>query len=360
MTIRSTQSLEYIPAFDGLRAFAVSMVLLFHAGWKIDGIRIGQGGFIGVDVFFVLSGFLITRVLLRQVAQEGKIDFKKFYINRLLRLFPALLVVSTVFGFITLVFLSHPVFHSTLYEIFYSLTYTSNWVKAYHLHLMPFFGHTWSLSIEEQYYLIWPIILYCIQTKIPTVRIQLLIVSICIVTIFMHKYTLYYSESTPARLYNGLDTRLDSLLFGSLLGMSYNKLIRIFESVRNCYSNVFFTIQILCVAILFIACFAFSQHDNYLLSITYHSVLISSGVLIISFCVKNGGIISRIMASQPLVQVGILSYGIYLWHLPIFRLMGHINIFNRFQILILGTSIAIISAGLSYYLVERYFLRFKR
>ena len=154
--------LGYRPALDGLRAVAVLAVLTYHAGWI-------QGGFLGVDVFFTLSGFLITTLLCEEHARDGTIAIRRFYVRRARRLLPALVVLLLVCGgilFATMPSAFWPILGGYLLGV---LSYGANWLIIYWRDL-GVFGHTWSLAIEEQFYLAWPVLLLAAAATGPAPR----------------------------------------------------------------------------------------------------------------------------------------------------------------------------------------------
>jgi peptidoglycan/LPS O-acetylase OafA/YrhL len=147
-------SLSYTPALDGIRGVSILAVMIYHAGASFL-----PGGFIGVDVFFVLSGFLITALLLKEYDRGRQIQLKKLYIRRVLRLAPALAVLLFVFTVSSWLLLEPKQAGSHLWDAFITLCYASNWTQALDIHPPDLLGHTWSLSIEEQFYILWPMTL---------------------------------------------------------------------------------------------------------------------------------------------------------------------------------------------------------
>ena len=145
---------SYVPALDGLRGLAVLLVVLFHAAAPPF-----QGGFVGVDMFFVLSGYLITNLLLQEYQQQGRIDFGRFYLRRFLRLMPALLFMTATFALVASWQLEGEPLRQALGEIPWAVSYLANWARAWDLIPMFYLVHTWSLAIEEQFYLLWPVVL---------------------------------------------------------------------------------------------------------------------------------------------------------------------------------------------------------
>jgi peptidoglycan/LPS O-acetylase OafA/YrhL len=165
---RQTRGMSYEPALDGLRAVAIVAVMIYHANE-----RLLPGGYLGVDLFFVLSGYLITRLLSEELSINGKVSFFDFYIRRFLRLTPALwtLLVFCV----ALAVASHRRV-SSLVSVAIAATYLMNWNRAFHWASQGLLPHTWTLSIEEQFYLLWPLAFVFIRRYRPLIWISVAIV----------------------------------------------------------------------------------------------------------------------------------------------------------------------------------------
>src|SRR5262245_21094061 len=204
--------LGYKPELDGLRAVAVMSVLLMHGG--MPGFH---WGYIGVDLFFVLSGYLITSILLREQLRTGQISLLSFYQRRALRLFPALAVLCIVFLAYAFFVLRDPT--QGLREIVVVALYLSNWTRAAGLNFPEWLGHTWSLAIEEQFYLLWPLVLLAISAARRPIPL-LLAVAGAIVAVSCWRLTLVMHGASTDRLYNGTDTRADALLMGVALALA--------------------------------------------------------------------------------------------------------------------------------------------
>jgi len=145
-------NLGHVPALDGLRAVAVISVMGYHLG--VPGM---DGGLVGVDMFFVLSGFLITNLLVKEYQKTDGINLRNFYIRRLLRLYPALLLMLITWDVISTLFIGNGL--HVIGASLITLVYMTNWARAFGLYDMVILAHTWSLSIEEQFYIFWPLLL---------------------------------------------------------------------------------------------------------------------------------------------------------------------------------------------------------
>src|ERR1700677_2490575 len=204
------------PALDGLRAFAVLTVMAAH----LNDPTLFPGGGLGVDVFFVISGFLITSILLGEQDKRGRVGFGAFYARRALRLFPALVVVLAVVAVVCAtdshIFLAH----ETLAGIPWIVLYAGNWLRAFsHAASLGVLGHTWSLAVEEQFYLIWPVIfVFGIGRIGDRRRAAALLVSAALAVMAYRAVVLAHGWSIN-RVSNGSDTHCDGLLLGCALAL---------------------------------------------------------------------------------------------------------------------------------------------
>ena len=201
------------PGLDGLRGLAILSILLFHSGcpwWR--------GGFVGVDLFFALSGFLISSILLADYRGLGHVSYGRFYIRRALRLLPAMLTFLVAFALMSIAKSTDP-YHS-LGDCLIVLCYMANWTRAFGTGRPDRLGHTWSLSIEEQFYLLWPVTLETILRTCKTYRRSVQVLAIVILGVWLLRAAMLASGAHPLRIYSGLDTRADALLVGCLLAVS--------------------------------------------------------------------------------------------------------------------------------------------
>jgi peptidoglycan/LPS O-acetylase OafA/YrhL len=329
---RSSPRLGYRPALDGLRAVAALLVLLCHA-WTP---RFPGGGAVGVDVFFVLSGFLITTILLEEMEATGTVRLRTFYVKRLRRLWPALLVMVAV------VALAAPVVAPGLAAATDSgvpsvLTYTANFTKASHpTDSLALLAHTWSLSMEEQFYLLWPLALVgLVRWRGPRVALHAVLVGIAVVTLY--RLQLWDAGAPAGRLFFAPDTHSDALLAGCALGLA-----RPLSWPRQRLIG-------LAGATALTAC-----------------VLVASSGQLPVFSITAAGSVALITASlfgrspltwQPMVWLGRRSYGIYLWHFPIVIALIDRGMHPGPLLAALVAAASIILAAVSYRYVEQPLLR---
>lgn len=345
----------YLPCLDGLRGVSILTIVLVHA--LLPDIRANGFGaaFIGVNTFFVLSGFLITSLLLTEWDEYGAISLRRFYARRSLRLLPALALVlvtlvawsfmrSTAFGFASL--------RDSLFPAFY----VSNWARALGFDRPVLFAHTWSLSIEEQFYLLWPLTLLFLLKR-TTSRASL--IRYLLVTLFVFvtlRILLVAGGASANRVFNGTDTRADSLLVGCLVAMLLGS--GLYQPIPWLKSLVGFGAWI---AVLLLARLSFRHDFNrpFAENVLFSLCSLGAGLVILEIVTHESGLLSRLFSQRWLVYSGKVSYGLYLWHAAIFQ-----QIFGRGwsrpqELLIAFLLTATCTLG-SYYLVECPCLEFKR
>ena len=197
----------YWSSLDGLRAFAVLIVLLSHAG-----VPLVHAGNIGVDVFFVLSGFLITGILSREYQTHARISLRNFYARRFLRLAPCLFLTCLVAATVTKTFYNFVPYD----RLTIAMTYTANWAKALFDYNLGNLVHCWSLAIEEQYYLVWPLVVIALERSRLSSRGKCGTLLLIALLLALYRYAVVGTYSAT-RIYYGLDTHADGLVLGSAL-----------------------------------------------------------------------------------------------------------------------------------------------
>lgn len=332
----------FIPALDGIRAIAVIVVLAYHGNWF--GV---EGGFIGVDVFFALSGFLITRLLVDEHFRTGGVSLKNFYIRRALRLFPAL--IGLIAGvWLAAALLDVPRIEDRLASrSLWALSYVANWRDVVTgTHGGPF-SHLWSLSVEEQFYVVWPVIAVVLLRRSGISVVQrtagALAIAAALVTMSRH-----WAGASRFDLYFGTHSHGGVLLLaGAWLGASPAMLARVSADAGRRWMAVGIAGVL---AISFIPDRFGNLHGGF----GYVPIGAVSLALIVGAVAHTG---PSPLSWAPLRRVGKSSYGIYLWHIPMFAISAALfpSIDPRIRITV-GTAIA---ATLSHWLVERPALRLK-
>jgi peptidoglycan/LPS O-acetylase OafA/YrhL len=341
--------LGYRPALDGVRGVAILSVLAFHThhlfGWSVL-----PGGLAGVDIFFVLSGFLITTLLLEEWERAGTISLKSFYWRRALRLVPALLVLL-----VTLYYLSDVLFrteaHATTRAIPVAFVYASDLALAFfNIHLGAL-QHTWSLAIEEHFYIVWPVVLL-LALKMDIGRKRLVIFTLFLAgASAVHRATLQQLGASPVRTYYGIDTRADALLIGCATGMCVTwGLIRA-RALRSW----------LVPALLFIVfCSLATDYASPFMHLGGFTLLaVATAMLLVNLVASSASYASLFFEYRPLVWLGRISYGVYLWHYPVFKATSLLRTGWPLK-LCAALAATLIISSFSYYLFERPILRFKQ
>ena len=316
------RGIQYIPAIDGLRALAVVAVMFYHLGFSWI-----PGGFLGVDLFFVISGYVITRLLLDSIAQSGGLDLRGFYIARARRLLPALIfmLVSTV---IAIGIWAPDTIKRLLIDTPFSLTGTMNWwLVAHHQDYFesigrpPLLQHTWSLAVEAQFYLIWPLILYFILKRLGRKVIpaaSLIIAAASGIALLLLSFSLDASNASKvSHVYFGTDTHSIGLFLGAALAVSWipqNFTVDVTKQAQNFIDGVgvFGFIGIL-------SCFLFideTQPTLYKIAFPLAGIF---GAAIIMSVVHPASRFAPVLQNPVLLWIGERSYSIYLWHWVIFQ-----------------------------------------
>lgn len=349
----SQSYMHYSPQLDGLRGVAILFVMLFHAE-----VPCFVGGFIGVDIFFVLSGFLITTILVREYERYGSVSLKNFYARRVLRLAPALLLLLVTFCLYSLFFLDEAKAKSNYIDALISLAYLSNWARAFSVHPPDFLGHTWSLSIEEQFYILWPLMLLLMLALLKNRKTVFAITVALAVSSSLFRIYLSFIGAPVERLYNGLDTRADALIAGCALGLFLSLELAGKNGIARFRKQLFITALFSCFCLSLFVCNADWRNQN-MYYIGFFAVEIFTAVLILEIVTNKEGAFALFFSRKWLVWIGSVSYGLYLWHHPVFCIIKSLG-YNRLTITIAGSLITFMIAVLSFYFLERPVLSFKR
>jgi peptidoglycan/LPS O-acetylase OafA/YrhL len=339
----------YYPALDGLRAIAVGIVLSAHGG-----VPYFRSGGVGVDLFFVLSGFLITTILSTEWSRSGAINFRNFYARRFLRLAPALFLTCAFTG-AGMVWLEGR-FPGT--EIALSLSYTANWALALYNYQLTWLNHCWSLAIEEQFYMIWPMVIVVLERSVRPARTKAAVL-VGLAALLAIRRALMVGTWPDERINFGLDTRMDTLMAGAALAYFFQSLPdrRLPEGLSRLLGRV-------------AAPLAFAGVIAVIHTVTWYSpwmgwigyVLVAgASVLIIADLVGGRhSLLAGVLAARPLVFIGKISYGLYLLHLPVYYMVEKLLPAAGLPVRLgLKVTVSVALASASFYFYERRFLRLK-
>ena len=330
-----------IDSIDGLRAFAVTAVFLCHARWL-------AGGFVGVQIFFVLSGYLISSIIFNEMDETGKISLRDFYVRRTIRLLPALLGVLAVFSFYDLAFHTKSISSPSMTALPYVLGYVGNWYQVMHgVDSLGLWGHTWTLAVEEQFYLAWPLIV------VVAARFGRRAISWVAASLFLcgtvWRLFLAASGASFARA-RGTDFCIDALMLGCLLAS-------LSPQARVAVSKV--AVRAWPLATLWLVYICVNPSLNLFVSGVQQSISAIASAALVMTLTESSGFLSRALALRPLVGLGRISYGAYLWHLPaILALEGHIQ--NPVLMTLVVAVVTVVAAYCSWIVIEKPALRLRK
>lgn len=344
-------AIRYRPGLDGVRALAIIGVLLYHGQ-----VSSFPGGFLGVDLFFVLSGFLITSLLLDDRARHGTVQLAQFWMRRARRLLPAAFLVILVALIVTAVW--HPSeLRSLRGDALASVLYVNNWhqVFAHRSYFTAFdrpslLQHYWSLAVEEQFYLVWPLALLAMRSwsrrRIAGVAVAGAVGSALLMA------ALYNPDADPSRVYYGTDTRAMPILVGVALACVWPVL----GTVRPIGRGATWLLDALGVAGLVVIVLAMCRWADYDPFVYKGGLgIVAAGAALLVGCAAHPAThLSRLLGRQPLVWLGQRSYGIYLWHWPVMALSrpGVDVQWPLWQLVPLQIGVTVVLAELSYRYVE--------
>jgi peptidoglycan/LPS O-acetylase OafA/YrhL len=351
--------LGYHRALDGLRGVCILLVVVLHTyrsayfgdvttGW-------GRAAAIGVDGFFVLSGFLITSILLEEWERSRALNLKKFYARRALRLLPALfavLVATVAYSWIV----GPPAYgRRTTQDSLIALFYSSNWAQIIDVQRPGVFGHTWSLSIEEQFYLLWPITLLWLLRRASSRESLCCWVSFGVFLSAALRVVLIIAGAEWRRVYYGTDTRADSLLLGTVVAVLFcYAMVPEARWFRGLLKGLAFG----SVAALAYVCFRDPFSRDFDFCVVLFGISLCAALIIMQIVLVPNGVLHWVLSLPPLVYLGKISYGLYVWHFPVFLAIQGAR-WSKPKELVVASLVTAGATLASFYLLERPCLRLK-
>ena len=350
----SNNKSKYLPSIDSLRALAVLAVIIYH----VD-VNYLPGGFLGVDLFFVLSGYLISSLIIKEYRKTGSLNLYNFYIRRARRLLPAVYFMITV-GLVVMVLFNEVLLRKSHLDAIFGYIYSSNWWYIFHkLDYFDSFGaqspfkHLWSLAIEEQFYMIFPLLFLLVnrkkKSKDGTYKLNknFLYVVLGLILVSLIAHILLFDINNISRIYFGTDTRAFSLLVG-VVGAILYPMERLHAKVTLQQNMLYSVVSLVSIAILITVMIYTSEYNTLLYRGGFLLVAILGLIVIISSG-KQHTLMSRLLSFKPVVFIGKISYSLYLWHFPVLVLttpvseIGNPNIFFVILRIVLTFAVAIVS-----------------
>ena len=350
----SNNKSKYLPSIDSLRALAVLAVIIYH----VD-VNYLPGGFLGVDLFFVLSGYLISSLIIKEFRKTGTVNLYNFYIRRARRLLPAVYFMITI-GLVVMVLFNEVLLRKSHLDAIFGYIYSSNWWYIFHkLDYFDSFGaqspfkHLWSLAIEEQFYMIFPLLFLLVngkkKSKDGTYKLNknFLYVVLGLILVSLIAHILLFDINNISRIYFGTDTRAFSLLVG-VIGAILYPMERLHSKVTPQQNMIYSVVSLASIATLITIMVYTSEYNTWLYRGGFLLVAILGLIVIISSG-KQHTLMSKLLSFKPIVFIGKISYSLYLWHFPILVLttpvseIGNPNIFFVILRIVLTFAVAIVS-----------------
>lgn len=350
---------KYLPSIDSLRALAVLAVIIYH----VD-VNYLPGGFLGVDLFFVLSGYLISSLIIKEYKKTGSLNLYNFYIRRARRLLPAVYFMITVVLVVMVMFNGVLLKKSHLDAIF-GYIYSSNWWYIFHkLDYFDSFGsqspfkHLWSLAIEEQFYMIFPLLFLLVNGKKKTkdgsykLNRNFLYVILGVILVSLIAHIILFDINNISRIYFGTDTRAFSLLVG-VVGAILYPMDKLNTKITPQENLVYSVVSLISIAALITIMIYTSEYNTWLYRGGFLLVAIL-GIIIIISSGKQHTVMAKLLSFKPVVFIGKISYSLYLWHFPVLVLTTPVSEIGKPNIffVVLRVILTFILAIISYALVE--------
>ena len=344
---RTTYPLGYLPALDGSRGLMTLGVMTAHTRMALFG-----GAMVYMDVFFAMSGYLITSLLIAEERKHGAISLRKFYVRRLQRLYPALIAMLIALVVVSVAFSTE--LRLRLIEAAVAFTYLTNYWTAFGGPGVYYTGHTWSLAVEEQFYLLWPVAFIFLTRRCAASRMAAFVVFGVAVAFALWRIWLTQDGASIVRLYNSFDTRADALLGGCGLALLLSRIdLGAYPRVSALLAGSLAPLAAFMVVLGFTA-------DSNLRWYYYVSPLfgtLPALIAIAGFVQPQRTFMHAVYELPALVFCGRICYGLYIWHYPVFAVIVDNLPYRYVSTLLIGWPITFALAIASYYVIERHFMR---
>jgi len=342
--------LGYTPALDGLRGLMTVGVIVAHVRYLLV-----PGALHYMDVFYVMSGYFITSLLLRDIERHGRIRFREFYRRRFARILPPF--VAMVITYLAFRWFFFPPFSDALTDAAIGFTYITSWWRAFGLPGISFMSHTWSLSVEEQFYLLWPLALMLLVRAFGVS--WRLVIAIGVLALMIWAWRIWLTSTNPPfwRLYNAPDTRADALMVGCALGVVLRMVPPgALPGLERILPKLAWPFLISSLLMTFFYPWQYADPLFYYVGIMLCGVL--PGALLVTMLIRSSGtIVHRCLERPEAVFLGKIFYGMYLWHFPVVMMLKDLTGAPNLVRFLLGLPLTVLLATLSYAYIERHFMR---
>ena len=339
--------MKYIKGFDTLRAYSIALVVITHMGWvdklSLDGLALLFSGGTGVQIFFTLSGFLITRILINEKERFGKIDFKIFFIRRFLRLLPPLIIFYIVIAFL----MHHEMIQTTRLGLLFSFLYLYNFVPNVSYYTVEL-AHTWSLAVEEQFYLMWPFVINRFK-KIVSVNVIIpIMIGLCILAHYLLPGFDFAKDFKTSRWFV---PAVAPIMIGSFFALMNDMKQETWMKWFDKNKSILFVSAVLFIFPLY--------SPNVLLKLYYVVQPIGVSLFLVWILHNQRSSLTSVLDNKYTSYVGKISYGIYVYQ-GFFLTTGPLGGSLAIQTYPYNIVLTFLAAIVSFELVEKPILRFKR